>query len=82
MASENIKNVSSVTCMRTTPVLQDLKDLLGRQGMTSVTVRSQHQSRMRPEPGLHQSQILPPRIQWAGGVIVPHSPQTPIRASG
>jgi len=81
MASENIKNVFIINVHGTT-LSSRTTGPARRQGYESCQfVRPSSKPNEAQNPDLHQSQILAPRIQWAGGVIVLIS-QTPIRASG
>jgi len=77
MASENIKNVFISHVHEDDPVLQDLKDLLSPHG---YDIRDSSIDSSKPNeaqnPDYIKSQILAPRIQWAGAVIVLISPDT------
>lgn len=77
MASENIKNVFISHVHEDDPVLQDLKDLLSRQG---YDIRDSSIDSSKPNEAQNadyiKSQILAPRIQWAGAVLVLISPDT------
>src|SRR5215470_6892538 len=77
MASENIKNVFISHVHEDDAVLQDLKDMLSRQGHE---IRDSSIDSSKPNeaqnPDYIKSDILAPRIQWAGAVIVLISPDT------
>lgn len=73
----DIKNVFVSHVHEDDPVLPELKDLLSRQG---YEIRDSSIDSSKPneakDPDYIKSQILAPRIQWAGCMIVLISPDT------
>jgi hypothetical protein len=76
MASD-VKNVFISHVHEDDSVLPELKDLLSRQG---YEIRDSSIDSSKPneanDPDYIKSQILAPRIQWAGAIIVLISPDT------
>jgi hypothetical protein len=77
MATEKTKNVFISHVHEDDSVLQDLKNLLSGQGHD---IRDSSIDSSKPNeaqnPDYIKSQILAPRIQWAGAIIVLISPDT------